>query len=210
MRLPCILHIEAPFLEKIFVQKVLKFSYIMGGFGKSWRRIDHQKFYPKYEKLHQGINIGCHWECLDSNWCKVNSIQDLKDFLQEIHDACNGRLASTDKNFTRLKETWHPHRVCVYSKVVKKSETVKHFHHDTFKKTPAIGGKNVNDKRPMYVSYVWHRMLPIGNNQYLEIVTIFHHHSKAWKHENKGNQLKNFIIELKDRKFKLTYGNSPN
>jgi CRISPR-associated protein Cmr6 len=31
-----------------FIRKVLKFAYIMGGFGKSWRRVWHKDFYPSY------------------------------------------------------------------------------------------------------------------------------------------------------------------
>ena len=35
-----------------------QFAMLMGGFGKSWRRSDHRKFFKSYTK-HQ---IGCHWE----------------------------------------------------------------------------------------------------------------------------------------------------
>ena len=196
-----ILHIKAPPLERKFLELVLKFGFIMGGFGKSWRRVDHKKFYPEYKKLSQGINIGCHWECQDSTWCNITTIKDLKDFFENLHEYCNSRLGSKNLDFIRLKETWHPQRVSVYSKIVANSKVVRLFHNDIFKQTPAIGGKNVGDTRPKFVSSVWHRMLPINNNQYLEIVTIFHHNRSAWKHQEEGNQLKNFVKELKDKEF---------
>ena len=56
----------------------------------------------------------------------------------------------------------------------------KLFHEERFKFTPAIGGKNRGDKNPQYVSHVWHRMLPLGGSQYLEIVTIFEGDNKLW------------------------------
>ena len=56
-------------------------------------------------------------------------------------------------------------------------------------------------------------MLPIGNNQYLEIVTIFHgDHGKEkdpWKREG-VDQLKPFVKEINDQGLVLTWGEPPN
>ena len=57
-------------------------------------------------------------------------------------------------------------------------------------------------------------MLPIGNNQYLEIVTIFHgDHRKPndpWKRDG-VDQLRHFIKELEseERGLELTWGSRP-
>jgi CRISPR-associated protein Cmr6 len=45
-------------------------------------------------------------------------------------------------------------------------------------------------------SYVWHRMLPLHDNQYLEIVTIFHGDRTPWKRQGQ-DQLKPFITAIK-------------
>jgi CRISPR-associated protein Cmr6 len=48
-------------LEK-FLKKLLQFSLLLGGFGKSWRRIDHRLFFNDYLEDGDKPMIGCHWE----------------------------------------------------------------------------------------------------------------------------------------------------
>jgi CRISPR-associated protein Cmr6 len=183
-----------------FGQEVLKFAYIMGGFGKSWRRVWHEKFYPDYfKKKEEKFHIGCHWDCLTPNWIDFRSdiaTQQLKKFLDELYQKCLNRLGSHPPASLNWREAWHPDRVLVYSNVVNNSEVVRLFHNHTFKTTPAIGGRNPDDKIPTFVSSVWHRMLPLPNNQYLEIVTVFHGDRTPWQ-RNKTDQLKSFIAEVK-------------
>ena len=184
-----------------FVQEVLKFAYIMGGFGKSWRRVWHETFYPDYfiNKKEEKFHIGCHWESLTPNWINFQSdtaTKQLQDFLAQLHKKCCAHSGSHPPASLNWREAWHPDRVLVYSKVVNDSEVVRLFHNDTFKTTSAIGGRNPGDKIPTFVSSVWHRMLPLPNNQYLEIVTIFHGDRAPWKRNN-TDQLKSFIAEVK-------------
>lgn len=195
-----VLHIAAQISDFNFVREVLKFAYIMGGFGKSWRRVWHETFYPEYfnakeEKFH----IGCLWDCLTPNWINFQSDtakQQLQDFLAQLYQQCCSRLGSHPPTSLKWREAWHPDRVLVYSKVVSNSEVVRLFHNHTFKTTPAIGGRNTGDNIPTSVSSVWHRMLPLPNNQYLEIVTIFHGDRTPWKRQ-KQDQLKPFITAIK-------------
>lgn len=185
-----------------FVQEVLKFAYIMGGFGKSWRRVWHEKFYPDYfNQAEEKFHIGCHWECLTPNWINFQSdppTKLLQNFLSQLYQECCDRLGSHPPKSLQWRESWHPDRVLVYSNVVIDSQVVRLFHNHTFKTTPAIGGRNPGDKRPTFVSSVWHRMLPLPDNQYLEIVTVFHGDRTPWH-----NQLKPFTDAIKS-KLKIT------
>ncbi|MEH2154959.1 RAMP superfamily CRISPR-associated protein [Nostoc sp.] len=197
-----------------FVGKVLQFAYVMGGFGKSWRRVWHQQFMPDYKRF----PIGCHWE-LKSDWInyqktiEVNSKDTLSAFLKDLHAICLNRLCShPPAPIFNWREAWHPNRVAVYTsnKLVTKSQAIQLFHREPFKTTPAIGGRERLGE-PKFVSYVWHRMLPVGD-KYLENVTVFHGdrtpHS-PWRHRTQGNQLKPFIESLENAQLKLTWGTPP-
>ena len=181
-----------------FLKTVLKFAYTMGGFGKSWRRVWHKDFYQdkKYTKL-----IGCHWE---SNYDWINNIknkEDLIEFLNNLDIVCQKYLGTTSKNSgfpIDWRETWHKDCASIYTLVTDKSKAIDLFHKAEFKTTPAIGGRKPGDKRPKAVSCVWHRMLPIGDNQYLEIVTIFHGDRRPWQREG-VDQLKPFVKEIKGK-----------
>ena len=167
-----------------FIENVLKFAYVMGGFGKSWRRVWHQDF---YRKSNYGKQIGCHWQCLTPDWLnfknKNNLIKEvLTDFLNDIYQICLNRLGSHPPSpIPSWREAWHPERVSVYAQVVSQSQVIDLFHQQIFKTTSAIGGRNPKDDRPKYVSSVWHRMLPLENNQYLEIITLFHEDRSLWQ-----------------------------
>ncbi len=169
------LYLYAPQSELILIKKVLQFAYIMAGFGKTWRRVSHHEFYKSYVNDPRKFQIGCHWTCPDPNFINITTTDDLKAFLNDLVTTCQQYLGVTNSppNYiNNWRESWHQHNVKVFAKVVTTSQVITLFHENRFKFTPAIGGRNSNTP-PQYVSHVWHRMLPIGNNQYLEIVTIF-------------------------------------
>ena len=119
---------------------------------------------------------------------------------------------ATSKPLRNWRESWHPHRVGVYSQIVSESQAINLFHDEVFKTTPAIGGRKPGEQRPTFVSCVWHRMLPIGGNQYLEIVTLFHGGNSGnspgldeWKRQG-VNQLPLFVKKLNSSGFTLTWG----
>jgi CRISPR-associated protein Cmr6 len=187
------LHFLAPPIEQEFINLVLRFAFIMGGFGKSWRRIAHEVFHKTYVKLPRKFDIGCHWKCFDSDWVNVRNVQELTAFLDSLQAGCTEYLQyNSVQPLQRWREAWHRERVLVYSQVVSESQIVELFHDSLFKTTPAIGGRKPGDQRPTFVSSVWHRMLPIPNNQYLEIVTIFHGDRTPWKRQG-TDQLSPFI-----------------
>lgn len=198
-----ILHIDADPLDLLPIEQVLKFAFVMGGFGKSWRRVSHQKFYPSYKKLVQGLHIGCHWEITDPRWSGVSNYQTLTQLLNNIHSSVRQLTYSSNKDryMTRWRESWHPQNVTVYALETDTSKAIGLFHDEIFKYTPAIGGRDIRDDRPTSFSSVWHRMLPIKDDRYLEIVTVFR--KGNWSHRNEGDMRDRFIQELLDRGFKL-------
>lgn len=193
-----------------FIEQVLKFAFVMGGFGKSWRRASHQLFHKSYKKF----EIGCHWQLAstDLKWLDIKSEQDLKRFLEGLHNLVKQRFAANAVGYQTWREAWHPDRVTVYAKQTQESLAINLFHDETFKTTPAIGGKNVGDKRPNFMSHVWHRMLSIGDGQYLEIVTVFHVNREEWKHKrykddkDGEDQLKPFLEAIAERGLKYVWG----
>ncbi len=202
-----------------FLQTLIQFTYVMGGFGKSWRRVWHKSSHPSwhpgfYPTPYETRAIGCHWEWLDSSLgedfdpTQLNNRDALECFLKALHEQAQAYLGLNEVKSCNWKEAWNPKRVAVYSQVVNQSQAIKLFHDEIFKTTPAIGGKNPTDDRPKFVSSVWHRMLPIGNNQYLEIVTVFHGDRTPWKHEG-IDQLIPFVNALKQQGLSHTWGKEP-
>jgi CRISPR-associated protein Cmr6 len=218
------LHISVPDTDVKFIKYLVRFAYTMGGFGKSWRRVWHKDFYhqnPRYEKL-----IGCHWECKDSGWKNdisewVNEIgnpEQLGKFLNNLENVCKHYLPVTNPQSLNWREAWHKKRVAVYSKVVNQSQVIELFHKPIYKQTQAIGGRKTKIKQKngrqeevevLAVSSVWHRMLPISNNQYLEIVTVFHGDRTPWQHNLEGNQVQQFIKSLEKKGLQLSWGEKP-
>jgi len=194
--------VRAQLQDLQFAKDVLKFAYVMGGFGKSWRRVWHKDFYnPVYDQNYPRL-IGCHWKATEFN--DIETTQDLKEVLENLNQTCRDRLGSNPLRSLTWREAWHLERVAVYSKIVSQSQAIRLFHDETFKTTPAIGGKKPGDLRPKFVSSVWHRMLPIENNQYLEIVTVFHGDRTPWV-----DQLQHFVQAVKNAGLEHTWGTEP-
>jgi CRISPR-associated protein Cmr6 len=195
-----------------FLKQVVKFSYVMGGFGKSWRRVWHKQFFPEYHK--NKFAIGCHWQ--SGIGTEIQNAKQLSSFLNSLHQTCCDRLevAVNRTQSSNWREAWNPNRLAVYSRIGMESKAIKLFHDDTFKTTLAIGGRKPHEQHPkkinapISVSSVWHRMLPINNNQYLEIITIFHGDRAPWIREGK-DQLPKFIANLTENEFQYCWGIEP-
>jgi len=201
------LHISTLPNELDFINNVLQFAFIMGGFGKSWRRTAHEIFYQEYFHQPRKFDIGCHWKCptyLD--WINVKNSENLQKFLNSLQYFCIQYLnINSVQPLQGWRESWHPDRVLVYSNVVSESKIVHLFHEQQFKTVTAVGGrkkikKTVNgreeEKEVLVPSSVWHRMLPLPDNKYLEIVTVFHADRTPWKRQG-ADQLKPFIQAIK-------------
>ncbi len=224
--------VSLPCREADWLQSVFQFGYIIGGFGKSWRRVWHKcdlpDWHPGFMSSYQTRAIGCHWECYNPSFVGIENKQHLENFLSKLYvdtQQFRSQLNSSQPNnhqesldyMTTWREAWHPNNVTVYALETDKSQAINLFHHKIFKYTPAIGGRGINikngkeekDNRPTSVSSVWHRMLPIDCNQYLEIVTLFYGDRTPWKHRNEGDQLEPFIRELEDKGLQLAWGEKP-
>lgn len=214
------LHINSSRNEDVqLIEQVLKFAFVMGGFGKSWRRASHEKFHNNYKKF----EIGCHWELspMDRSWVQLKSVSDLRCFLQEMHQYYSTKFGGGKATSLDWREAWHPDRLSVYAAITTESKAITLFHDDIYKKTPAIGGRvieqkfnpktnKMENKEKLVVSHVWHRMLPIDNESFLEIVTVFHAKGDDWNHQSQGNQLNKFIQSLKAKGLSFTWGkNNP-
>jgi CRISPR-associated protein Cmr6 len=189
--------------------QVITFGYVMGGFGKSWRRVWHGLCLPDYHR--SKFAIGCHW--VSSDLDGIQSAAELKLFLDGLYQHCCKYLGIAERNAKAAiwREAWSPRRVAVFCRVSgKDSQVVGLFHDEVFKTTRAIGGRDPGDERPMGVSSVWHRMLPLKNGtEFLEIVTVFWGDRDPWRREG-VDQLMPFVKRLESAGLAMVWGTRPN
>lgn len=176
---------------KNLMLNIVKFSLLLGGFGKSWRRIDHRLFYPDYFRYNNKPMIGCHWEFIKNSqklYIPINNLSDVKVFLDGLHLKFKTYVEKVEKEKlveegSDWREAWHPKRVEVFGRIsdnYQDSEAVDWFHQEyqrgkTIKNSPLTG--NMGN-----VGRIWHRMYPryiLENKQlkktrgFVEILTIF-------------------------------------
>ncbi|WP_346293075.1 RAMP superfamily CRISPR-associated protein [Sphaerothrix gracilis] len=213
-----VLHLDAPAQDLEFIKGLAAFAYAMGGFGKSWRRVWHKGpdawhtgFLPTYTTR----AIGCQWsgDVLDTPAGDIHDGQSLQSFLQNLHSQCKSYLGINDAKAINWREAWHPRRLAVFTKETSESEAISLFHNDVFKTTPAVGGRTPDPKdAKLRFSSVWHRMLPLTKENYLEIVTIFfgsYSEHNPWLRDEE-DQLPFFIEALESSGFKKQWGSLPN
>lgn len=163
-----------------FLISLMKFSVLLGGFGKSWRRVHHKLFYPSYFDKKDKPMIGCHWQlAAASQDFLVNPNSDLSgitNFIEEIRQQAivwiQSELGSYQPGCAQdWREAFHPTKVQVWGRVTtKKSHAVLWFH------------GNYQDQKKIYkstltgsmgkIGRVWHRMYPVENG-FIEFLTIF-------------------------------------
>jgi CRISPR-associated protein Cmr6 len=100
-----------------FVTKLIQFSMIVGGFGKSWRRASHRKFYSNSSYCDNKQDIGCHWEFAgdsDKLYVLFNSPESISTYFQGLHTYIKSwitkELQRENKTFkaspTNWREAW--------------------------------------------------------------------------------------------------------
>ena len=172
---------------------LIRFTMLLGGFGKSWRRIDHWLFYGDYTS--RKPPIGCHWEFATGSedfYLPINSLEDVTQFINSVR-ACikswvssQGVVLASDiaKNW---REAWHPYKnnqcgVQVWGRISldDKSQAIYWFH-DFYKDEESIYKSNLTGKLNQ-TGRIWHRMYPHYINTkgavqatggYVEFLTIF-------------------------------------
>jgi CRISPR-associated protein Cmr6 len=159
----------------------------LGGFGKGWRRIDHD-FFGKSIKVsgYTTASIGCHWqwddyECLPS-LLKVNEGADIKSLLETARSCALEHIGPDScTNIADWQEVIHPKRTFVWTRIAANpndSLAMKWFHAKNSDnsnvpvslrlKRTEIGGRLENSKfndGATSVSRAWHRMYPLLGQQ---------------------------------------------
>lgn len=189
------------------IKVLMRFAMLLGGFGKSWRRVDHRLFYEDY---YQGEElkslIGCHWQWREKSWDKLNLIVSPKQassFLDHVQTVAKKwmqleGIAPSPNKLAPWREAWHKDNVQVWARIAEDKEDSKavHWFHGAYR--PAIREINQLEgsiyRTPIAgkmgkISRIWHRMYPLPrkikdeyeiprNPQYMEIITIFPDNSK--------------------------------
>lgn len=188
-------------LEK-FLSYLVRFTLLLSGFGKSWRRVDHSLFYPSYFNNRDKPMIGCHWEILPASeklYVRTNSSElgNVTKFLQEIQEKAIAWMRSEGyepNGYVRnWREAWHPDKVQVWGRIAKnkKDSLAVHWFHSAYIDTQSIklseltGWSSRNDRTPKTkIGRIWHRMYPRyvktkdgrslrNKDEYVELLTIF-------------------------------------
>jgi len=130
---------------KVWVTQLIKFSMLLGGFGRSWRRVDHRIFshyqlLPQYLKNDQNRNInpmiGCHWSFTDkfkTFYIPVNTLEDITAFLNKSHQLTRDLILKGILKFlskqkycikpltSGFRESWNQDNVEVWGRIAKHS-----------------------------------------------------------------------------------------
>ncbi|MEH1896400.1 MAG: hypothetical protein V7K94_14085 [Nostoc sp.] len=175
---------------KTLATQILRFAMLLGGFGKSWRRINHQIFFPDY--LNGKPMIGCHWELTKQSnqyYFLVNSLSHITNILNDIHKTLNNWLKLKEKTptnkLTSWRESFHPQKVQVWGRIAQDEDdslAVRWFH-GNYQGSKSIKGSSLTGKMSQ-IGRIWHRMYPryIKNKEgemkrkereFVELLTIF-------------------------------------
>jgi len=183
-----------------FIRNVVRFSILIGGIGKSSRRVDHSVFYREYLEDRKP-QIGCHWEMLEDSYnlgvmTGSDNLSNISSFFNALRTKAIAWLATqtiTPTGYVRnWREVWHQDRVQVWGRIAENSRDSRavRWYHQTnrLKDTPWGGEQDGNRVRKISRSY--HRMYPRlqrkvsgevfrKNSQYVEILTLFGYESNG-------------------------------
>jgi CRISPR-associated protein Cmr6 len=178
---------------RVFTIWLMKFAMLLGGFGKAWRRADHRRFMPDYNRQ----MIGCHWQFTKrSHKLYIPLKDDLKGVtrfldafqvkVQEFSWLCN--LPNQEQPTPGIREAWHPGNVQIWGRLADDEEdslAIDWLHQD-YKQGKRIKQSDLTGKMGQ-IGRLWHRMYPrfsvVKNSegkeiykptdQYVELLTIF-------------------------------------
>lgn len=164
-------------LQKL-IKSLTRFAMLLGGFGKSWRRIDHRLFYPDYyDQREVKPLIGCHWRWGEQSLEKFNLALNLKQVGQLINIVRNcamewmelqGVSPNPDK-YADWREAWHPDNVQVWGRIANsadESDAIAWFHGAYRRRDRQLGIEQGSIYRTHLtgkvnqISRIWHRMYP--------------------------------------------------
>ncbi|XGB38881.1 MAG: hypothetical protein LVT47_11710 [Cyanobacteria bacterium LVE1205-1] len=106
-----------------FLQSLVRFSILFGGFGKSWRRADHRLFYQSYFDKNDKPMIGCHWDLTTTSQdflvVPKQDLSGITNFIDEIRKQAiawiQSELSSYQSGYAEdWREAWHSKKVQVW------------------------------------------------------------------------------------------------
>lgn len=169
---------QEPILKKL-VSKLMQFAMILGGFGKSWRRVDHRKFFEEYYEDSYKALIGCHWQWLGENTqgrnVQVSRLEKVGEFLDNVRQTAKEWIQSQNKPLREAewaedwREAWHPSNVQVWGRIADnadESAAVRWFHQPYQQRIQHIQPEGSIYKSSVtgkigQISLIWHRMYPL-------------------------------------------------
>jgi CRISPR-associated protein Cmr6 len=173
---------------KVLATQILRFAMLLGGFGKSWRRIDHRIFFEEYDKH----LIGCHWQFTQQSnqyYFAVNSLSHISNILNDIQKNVNNWLQLKGKTpsnqLSSWRESFHSQKVQVWGRIAADEDdslAVRWFH-GNYQGVKSIKG-SILTGRMGQIGRIWHRMYPHyirtkdgeirrKGKEYIELLTIF-------------------------------------
>ena len=172
---------------KLLLQSLHGLVMTLGGFGKGWRRIDHEIFGKSLkESGYTTAPIGCHWQWDDyeslPSLLKVMSGAGIQSLLETAR-SCAFKLIGSEVSLDLAdwQEVIHPKRSFIWTRIAANptdSLAMKWFHAKGFENSSVpvalrlnrteIGGRLENKRfndGPTSVSRAWHRMYPLLGHQ---------------------------------------------
>lgn len=164
---------------KRLVAKLMQFAMLVGGFGKSWRRVDHRIFFEEYYDDSYKALIGCHWQWLGENAqrrnVQVGRLEKVGDFFDNVRQVAREWIQAQHKplesaNWSRdWREAWQPSNVQVWGRVAENrddSAAIKWFHQAYQLEIRGVQTEGSIYKSPLtgkigQISRIWHRMYPV-------------------------------------------------
>lgn len=177
---------------KILAFQLIKFSMLIGGFGKSSRRIDHRIFFPEYLSHGNKPMIGCHWQFTKGSnqyYFPVNHLAHITNIIDNVHKAIKNWLIFKGHTPTNQKSLWresfHPEKVQVWGRIALDEDdslAVRWFH-GNYKGSQSIKSSKLTGKMG-HIGRIYHRMYPHyikttegeirrKGREYIELLTIF-------------------------------------
>lgn len=210
------------------IKNLTRFAMLFGGFGKSWRRADHDLFYGDYYDDKKPL-IGCHWQYGRKSHSSVNlvrKVETIKTFIEKVRESARTwmklRGVTPSSIFANnWREAWHPNKVQVWARIAEDkgdSKAIRWFHGrygaGSIYRSHLTGKMNE-------IGRIWHRMYPKFNlkkneqapkkpiiestKKYIEILTIFPDDSRKFM------DFQQFLQDSQSRgngnPFQLVWGN---
>jgi len=203
---------------KSFVIRLVKFSMLLGGFGKSWRRADHRLFLPGYKRQ----MIGCHWKFTRPSrklYIPVNdNLLGITKFLETFHQKAQEfswltAIADRQAPNNTWREAWNQENVQVWGRIAESEDdslAIAWFH-DDYRKGHRIKQSELTGSMNR-IGRIWHRMYPRylpptaekaplqETEQFVELLTIFPNRSGNQDEVQKTADFLKFLDEATDFK----------